>query len=308
VSDPIKTICPYCGVGCGLEVVPTVDDDKIIGIDKIRGDRSHPSSQGMVCVKGATVAESIGKDRLLYPMLRESLDQPFRRVSWEAAFDRLVSEIQRVQTTYGADAICMYGSGQFVTEDYYVAQKLIKGCLGTNNFDANSRLCMSSAVAGYLQSLGSDGPPCCYDDLELTDCAFLIGTNTAECHPIVFNRLRKHHKQNSHVKLIVVDPRRTPTAEVADLHLAIAPGTDIDLLNGIAYLLLEWNYFNADFIEECTTGFAEFVKIVKQYPPEIVALSDLGERPENGGEILGRILSSAVAVVDGDESVERRNG
>ena len=271
MSDPIKTICPYCGVGCGLEVVPTVDDDRIIGIDKIRGDRSHPSSQGMVCVKGATVAESIGKDRLLYPMLRESLDQPFRRVSWEAAFDRLVSEIQRVQTTYGADAICMYGSGQFVTEDYYVAQKLIKGCLGTNNFDANSRLCMSSAVAGYLQSLGSDGPPCCYDDLELTDCAFLIGTNTAECHPIVFNRLRKHHKQNSHVKLIVVDPRRTPTAEVADLHLAIAPGTDIDLLNGIAYLLLEWNYFNADFIEECTTGFAEFVKIVKQYPPEIVA-------------------------------------
>ncbi|MBD2092328.1 nitrate reductase [Microcoleus sp. FACHB-1515] len=296
MSDPIKTVCPYCGVGCGLEVVPTVKGDKITGISKVRGDRSHPSSQGMVCVKGATVAESIGKDRLLHPMLRESLDEPFRRVTWEEAIDRLVTEIQKVRFTWGADAICMYGSGQFVTEDYYVAQKLMKGALGTNNFDANSRLCMSSAVMGYLQSLGSDGPPCCYDDLELTDCAFLIGTNTAECHPIVFNRLRKHHKQNPHVKLIVVDPRCTPTAEVADLHLAIKPGTDIDLLNGIAYLLLEWNYFDADFIEECTNGFAEFVEVVRHYPPERVvdrcgiSVEDLKKAAQYWGESY-RVLS-----------------
>lgn len=296
MSDPIKTVCPYCGVGCGLEVVPTVKGDKITGISKVRGDRTHPSSQGMVCVKGATVAESIGKDRLLHPMLRDSLDEPFRQVTWDEAIDRLVSEINRVRSAHGSNAICMYGSGQFVTEDYYVAQKLMKGCLGTNNFDANSRLCMSSAVMGYLQSLGSDGPPCCYDDLELTDCAFLIGTNTAECHPIVFNRLRKHHKQNPHVKLVVVDPRCTPTAEVADLHLAIRPGTDIDLLNGIAYLLLEWNYFDADFIEECTNGFAEFTEIVRHYSPEVVAdrcgiaVEDLKKAAQYWGESY-RVLS-----------------
>lgn len=278
MSNSTKTLCPYCGVGCGLEVVPPAQPGKAVTRDaagkplwQVRGDRSHPSSQGMICVKGATIIESIDKDRLLHPMMRDSLDEPFRQVSWDEALDRLVERIQTVRQTQGADALCMYGSGQFVTEDYYLAQKLIKGCLGTNNFDANSRLCMSSAVAGYLQSLGSDGPPCCYDDLELTDCAFLIGTNAAECHPIVFNRLRKHHKRNPDVKLIVVDPRRTPTAEVADLHLAIRPGSDIDLLNGIAHLLLRWGYFDLQFIEDCTTDFSKFTEVVQHYPPEVVA-------------------------------------
>jgi ferredoxin-nitrate reductase len=225
----------------------------------------------MVCVKGATVSESLDKDRLKYPMMRDSLDQPFRRVSWDEAFDAIANRIRTVQVTQGADAICMYGSGQFQTEDYYIAQKLLKGCLGTNNFDANSRLCMASAVVGYIQSFGSDGPPCCYEDLELTDCAFLIGTNTAECHPIVFNRLRKYHKQNKKVKMIVVDPRRTPTAEAADLHLAIRPGTDIDLLNGIAHLLMRWGRFDALFIDECTTGFSDYAEVIRHYPPELVA-------------------------------------
>jgi ferredoxin-nitrate reductase len=165
----------------------------------------------------------------------------------------------------------MYGSGQFQTEDYYIAQKLMKGCLGTNNFDANSRLCMSSAVSGYIQSFGADGPPCCYDDLEFTDCAFLIGTNTAECHPIVFNRFRKHHKKNQQVKLIVVDPRRTETAEAADLHLAIHPGTDIDLLHGIAHLLLKHGKIDPSFIDECTSGFTAYAEVLRHYTPEKVS-------------------------------------
>jgi ferredoxin-nitrate reductase len=261
-----KTLCPYCGVGCGLEVVP----DKNQGW-KVRGDRNHPSTQGMVCVKGATVAESIRTDRLLYPMIRETLDQPFRRASWDEALDIIVNRIQTIRSSSGPDAICIYGSGQFVTEDYYVAQKLLKGCLGTNNFDANSRLCMSSAVSGYVQSFGADGPPCCYDDLELTDCAFIIGSNTAECHPIVFNRLAKYHKKNPNVKMIVVDPRRTPTAEAADLHLAIKPGTDIDLLNGIAYLLLRRRVIDADFIQECTANFTAFAEVISSYTPDVVA-------------------------------------
>ncbi|MBD2104130.1 nitrate reductase [Leptolyngbya sp. FACHB-261] len=278
MTDSIKTLCPYCGVGCGLEALPPAQMGQATHRDeqgkpswKIRGNRAHPSSQGMVCVKGATIIESIDQDRLLHPMVRDSLDEPFRQTTWDDALDRIVNRIQTVRYRQGADALCLYGSGQFVTEDYYTAQKLFKGCLGTNNFDANSRLCMSSAVAGYLQSFGADGPPCCYDDLELTDCAFLIGTNTAECHPIIFNRLRKHHKANRQVKLIVVDPRRTSTAEAADLHLAIQPGTDIDLLNGIAHLLLQWGCVNYEFIDECTSGFPALAELVQHYPPSVVA-------------------------------------
>ncbi|NDJ19274.1 molybdopterin oxidoreductase family protein [Myxacorys almedinensis] len=278
MAEPTKTLCPYCGVGCGLEVMAPAQPGKAVNRDKdgtpiwfVRGDRTHPSSQGMVCVKGATIAESLHKDRLRYPMMRESLDQPFRQVSWDDAIVAIVNRIQVVRFTQGPDAICMYGSGQFQTEDYYIAQKLIKGCLGTNNFDANSRLCMSSAVSGYIQSFGADGPPCCYDDLDETDCAFLIGTNTAECHPILYNRLRKHHKKHRNVKLVVVDPRRTATADGADLHLAIKPGTDIDLMNGIAYLLWRWHDLDHAFIETHTNGFDQFVEVIRHYPPPVVA-------------------------------------
>ncbi|MGK7911199.1 MAG: molybdopterin oxidoreductase family protein [Synechococcus sp.] len=278
MADMTKTLCPYCGVGCGLEVAPPAVPGKPINRDaegnpvwRVRGDRAHPSSRGQVCIKGATVAESLDKNRLLHPMMRDSLDESFRRVSWDEALNRIASEIRSTLATKGPEGICMYGSGQFQTEDYYTAQKLLKGCLGTNNFDANSRLCMSSAVAGYIQSFGSDGPPTCYDDLENTDCAFLIGTNTADCHPIVFNRLRKHHKKNRNVKLIVVDPRRTATAEAADLHLAIRPGTDQHLLNGIAHLLMRWGAIDTVLIDECTEGFSQFAEIIQHYPPELVS-------------------------------------
>lgn len=250
---------------------PITRDEEGTPVWQVRGDRAHPSSQGMVCVKGATIGEVLHKDRLRSPMLRDSLDQPFREVSWEEAYSRIVQEIQAIRHSDGPDALAMYGSGQFQTEDYYAAQKLFKGCLGTNNFDANSRLCMSSAVAGYIQSFGADGPPCCYEDLDETDCAFIIGSNAAECHPIVFNRLRKHHKKNRHVKLIVVDPRCTATAEGANLHLAIRPGTDIDLLNGIAHLLLKWRTVDFAFMEDCTSGFPQYADVIQHYPPEVVA-------------------------------------
>ncbi|MGB0560653.1 MAG: molybdopterin oxidoreductase family protein [Spirulinaceae cyanobacterium] len=278
MTETTKTLCPYCGVGCGLEVQPpalpgraTHRDSQGNPIWRVRGDRDHPSSQGKVCVKGATIAESLDRDRLKYPMLRDRLDDPFRRVSWEVALDRVAEKIQAARDRHGPDSICMYGSGQLQTEDYYTAQKLLKGCLGTNNFDANSRLCMSSAVAGYIQSFGADGPPCCYDDLEATDCAFIIGANMAECHPIAFNRFIKHHKRKRRVKLIVVDPRKTPTAEPADLHLAIRPGTDLVLLHGIAHLLLKWGTLNTYFIEEHTRGFATYTQLLQKYPPEKVA-------------------------------------
>lgn len=277
MADAAKTLCPYCGVGCGLDVLPPAQPGRPVNRDEqgnpvwqARGDRNHPSSKGQVCIKGGTVGDSLDKDRLLHPMMRETLDQPLQRVSWEQAIERIASEILKTLADKGPDGIAMYGSGQFQTEDYYTAQKLLKGCLGTNNFDANSRLCMSSAVAGYIQSFGSDGPPCCYDDLEQTDCAFLIGTNTADCHPIVFNRLKKYHKKNRKVKMIVVDPRHTDTAKAADLHLAIKPGTDIALLNGIAYLLLKNGWIDPGFIESCTDGFSDYAQVIKSYPPERV--------------------------------------
>ncbi|UFP92887.1 molybdopterin oxidoreductase family protein [Gloeobacter morelensis] len=253
-----KTLCPYCGVGCGLEVSAA---------GRVRGDRAHPSTLGMVCVKGATVLESIPKDRLLYPMVRARLDEPFRQASWEEALALVVGRLRAASP----ESLCFYGSGQFVTEDYYVAQKLFKGCLGSNHIDANSRLCMSSAVSGYLQSLGSDGPPACYDDLDLADCAFLVGTNTAECHPVLFNRLLKHRKQDLNSRLVVVDPRATPTAKAADLHLAIRPGSDIELFNGIAHLILQWDRADQRFIDAHTQGFAAMAEVVRHYPPEAVA-------------------------------------
>jgi ferredoxin-nitrate reductase len=278
MSDSTKTLCPYCGVGCGLEVAPPARPGKPVNRDskgrpiwRVMGDKTHPSSQGMVCVKGATIAESLDEGRLMYPMMRERLDQPFQQVSWDVAFDRLAAEIRHTMMEKGGDGICMYGSGQFQTEDYYIAQKLLKGCLSTNNFDANSRLCMSSAVSGYIQSFGADGPPCCYDDVDQTDYAFIIGANAADCHPVLFNRLHKRHKKDSKVKMVVVDPRRTATAAAADLHLAIKPGTDIDLLNGIAYLLIKWDKIDQNFINQHTDNFADFVKVAKQYPPEQVA-------------------------------------
>ena len=269
VTSPAKTACPYCGVGCGLEVLPAPKNSK--KGPKVRGDRAHPSSEGMVCVKGATILESLDKDRLLYPMMRSSLEDDFRRVTWDEALEAIAQQIQTTLKTLGPRGVCMYGSGQFLTEDYYVAQKLMKGFLGTNNFDANSRLCMSSAVSAYKQSFGSDGPPCCYEDLELTDCLFAIGTNTADCHPIVFNRFRRHHKNNPDVKLIVVDPRKTATAKVADLHLAIRPGTDVDLLYGMGYLLWQWGAIAPDYIANHTAGFEDYCDRIKDFPPEVVA-------------------------------------
>ncbi len=278
MADLTKTLCPYCGVGCGLEAAPPARPGKPVTRDskgrpiwKVVGDKTHPSSLGMVCVKGATVAESLDEGRLLYPMLRDRLDQPFERVSWDVAFDRITSNIRQAMLEQGGDSICMYGSGQLQTEDYYVAQKLLKGCLSTNNFDANSRLCMSSAVSGYIQSFGADGPPCCYDDIDQTDYAFIIGSNMADCHSVLFNRLKKYHKKNNHVKIVVVDPRRTATAEAADLHLAIKPGSDIDLLNGVAYLLISWGKIDRDFIQRHTDNFEAFAEVASHYTPALVA-------------------------------------
>jgi ferredoxin-nitrate reductase len=238
-----------------------------------RGDRQHPSSLGQVCIKGATVGETLASGRLRQPLFRTNLSDNFEPISWDNALDRITHQIRLSMEQRGdANGIAMYGSGQFHTEDYYVAQKLMKGALGTNNFDANSRLCMSSAVAGYTRSLGSDGPPCCYDDLDHCSVAFLIGTNTAECHPVLFQRLLKRKKRNpGSVTIVVVDPRRTDTAKAADIHLPIAPGSDLALLHGIAHLVLRENGQDPAFIDDHTENYEAFFDVVARWTPRRVA-------------------------------------
>ena len=267
-SGNARAQCPYCGVGCGLDLKPPAE---LGGSWVARGYRHHPSSLGQVCIKGATVGDTLAGNRLTTPLFRERIDQSLRPISWDEAFERIVAQIRLVQHDLGPHGLAMYGSGQFLTEDYYLAQKLFKGALGTNNFDANSRLCMSSAVAGYARSLGTDGPPCCYDDLDTADTVVLIGTNTAECHPVLFQRLLKRkRKQNEALRLIVVDPRQTATSDAADLHLPIRPGTDLVLLHGIGHLLLRQGRLDWASIESSTEGFADLAALLEDWTPERV--------------------------------------
>ena len=275
LAGPARAQCPYCGVGCGLELKPgdpAPEAEPGSASWSVRGDRQHPSSLGQVCIKGATVAETLDQNRLVQPQWRERLDQPFRPIDWEQAFAILLNQIEQTLASSGPSGLAMYGSGQFLTEDYYVANKLFKGALGSNNFDANSRLCMSSAVAGYARSLGSDGPPCCYDDLDLADLVVLIGTNTADCHPVLFQRLLKRkRKAKEALQIVVVDPRATATSDAADLHLAIRPGTDLALLHGIGHLLLRQGAIDRAFVDQHTQGFAALETLWQAWTPERVS-------------------------------------
>ncbi|MEA5416031.1 molybdopterin oxidoreductase family protein [Synechococcus sp. BA-132 BA5] len=272
-DGPARSQCPYCGVGCGLEMKPpTAAAAGSEAIWAARGDRRHPSSLGQVCVKGATVGETLHRNRLTTPLYRQRTDQPFAPISWDRAFDLLEAQVRQTLAAKGPSGIAMYGSGQFQTEDYYVANKLFKGALGSNNFDANSRLCMSSAVSGYVRSFGSDGPPCCYDDLNLADTVLLIGTNTAECHPVLFQRLLKRkRKQKQALQIVVVDPRATATSDAADLHLAIRPGTDLALLHGLGHLLLEMGGVDRAYVQASTEGFEALVELWALWTPETVS-------------------------------------
>ncbi|WP_216912751.1 MULTISPECIES: nitrate reductase [unclassified Synechococcus] len=273
-DGPARAQCPYCGVGCGLEMKPPAPaTEGGAAIWTARGDRHHPSSLGQVCVKGATVGETLHRNRLTTPLYRPRTDQPFEPISWDRAFDLIEAQVRRTLAEQGPDGIAIYGSGQFLTEDYYVANKLIKGALGSNSFDANSRLCMSSAVSGYVRSFGSDGPPCCYDDLDQADTVLLIGTNTAECHPVLFQRLLKRkRKQKQDLQIVVVDPRATATSDAADLHLAIRPGTDLALLHGLGHLLLEQGAVDRAYVAASTEGFEALAELWAGWTPEKVSL------------------------------------
>jgi anaerobic selenocysteine-containing dehydrogenase len=239
-----KSYCPYCGVGCGLLAKVQAG-----AVTRIKGDPDHPLSRGDLCLKAVYLPEILRTpDRLIYPQVRQCQDEPFKRVSWQQAMTYLANRFRGIIDEHGPDAVAFYGSGQLTTEEYYVANKLAKGFIGTNNFDTNSRLCMASAVAGYKTSLGSDGPPASYADIDEATCMLLVGTNTADCHPVIFKRI-KERKQRApkNVTIIAVDPRRTETADFADLHLPIRPGTDVALLNSMLCVLIEENLIDREF-------------------------------------------------------------
>jgi assimilatory nitrate reductase catalytic subunit len=262
-----KSICCYCGVGCG--VIIESREGKII---HVKGDPDHPANFGRLCTKGSTLHLSAKLDnRALYPEMRLSREATRKRVSWDDSLDYLSEKFAQTIEKYGPDSVAFYISGQLLTEDYYVFNKLAKGLIGTNNVDTNSRLCMSSAVAGYKATLGADAPPACYEDIDYADCLFIAGSNTAFAHPIIFRRIEDAKAKNPNLKIIVVDPRRTDTAQAADLHLAILPGTDVALFNGLLHVMLWEGLLDMAYINAHTNGFDALKDTVREYTPKMVA-------------------------------------
>lgn len=259
VNNTYKTTCCYCGVGCGI----LVSQDKR-GQIKVQGDPQHPVNRGMLCSKGLNLHYTVmdQSDRLLHPQLRWKKDQPLQQVDWDTALEKAATVFRSFIAEHGPNSVGFYVSGQCLTEEYYLVNKITKGFIGTNNIDTNSRLCMSSAVAGYKLSLGEDAVPICYDDIELADCFLIAGANPAWCHPILFRRIEAHKARNPGVRIIVVDPRKTQTAEMADLHLQINPGTDIVLYHAIARGLIENNFIDESFIAAHTEGYDALKKKV----------------------------------------------
>ena len=266
-----RSTCPYCGVGCG--VIIDSDGPQITGV---RGDPDHPANFGKLCTKGSTLhltaTPAITRQtRLLQPMQRLRRGHAPVALGWDAALDRVAGEFGRIVRDHGPDAVGIYISGQLLTEDYYVFNKLAKGLIGTNNVDTNSRLCMSSAVAGYKLTLGADAPPACYDDVDHAQCLFIVGSNTAYAHPILFRRIEAAKQRNPAMKIIVADPRRTDTAELADLYLPLQPGTDVMLFHGLLHIMLWEGWTDAAYIASHTSGFDELKDLVRDCTPDVVA-------------------------------------
>ena len=215
-----ESVCPYCGVGCRLRFEGQGNQ-----VLRVRGVENAPANLGGICAKGAQLGPTIHTaDRLCRPQLRLGRHDDFRAVDWDTVLRYMREIFVNILRTHGPDAVAFYGSGQLDTETVYLVNKLFKGHLGCNNTDSNSRLCMAAAVAGYKTSLGSDGPPVCYDDIEEADVLLVMGSNMAEAHPVTFDRIRASKKARPHQTLIVIDPRRTITAAAADLHIPVAPG------------------------------------------------------------------------------------
>jgi assimilatory nitrate reductase catalytic subunit len=264
-----QTTCPYCGVGCGVDVEVTISQSG--GADSIgmqlNATPEHPANYGRLCVKGSKLAETNGQgNRLLEPEIGG------RQVPWDEAIEHIANRFKSIIQQHGPEAIAFYVSGQLLTEDYYVANKLMKGYIGSANIDTNSRLCMSSAVAGYKRAFGADAVPCCYEDLEQTELLVFVGSNAAWTHPVLYQRIERAKKLNPMMKVVVIDPRRTATCELADLHLALKPGTDVAIFNGLfRFIATNDSYIDRAFVVKHTNDFGECLTTSSKWHLEKVA-------------------------------------
>ncbi|MEZ5578602.1 MAG: molybdopterin-dependent oxidoreductase [Candidatus Competibacteraceae bacterium] len=271
-GEMVRTTCPYCGVGCGVKV--TIDAD---GGARVAGDETHPANYGRLCSKGAALGETLSlDDRLLYPEIAG------QRVSWDEAITKIANGFCRALLKHGPDAVAFYVSGQLLTEDYYVANKLMKGCLGGANIDTNSRLCMSSSVAGHKRAFGTDTVPGCYEDLEEADVVVLVGSNLAWCHPVLYQRiLAARERRGGKPSLVVIDPRRTTTCDVAETHLPLKPGSDTALFNGLLVHLYQQNRLDPEFLDEHVAGFWSAYQTAKEVAPNVPAVAARTGLPES---------------------------
>ncbi len=263
-GETVRTTCPYCGVGCGVKV--TVNPD---GGAWVEGDEQHPANFGRLCSKGAALGETLSLDgRLLHPEIHG------RRATWDEALDAVAEGFRRVLAEHGPDAVAFYVSGQLLTEDYYVANKLMKGGIGGANIDTNSRLCMASSVAGHKRAFGTDTVPGCYEDLEEADLVVLVGSNLAWCHPVLYQRLvAARGRRAGKPKLVVIDPRRTATCEAAETHLPLKPGSDTALFNGLLVHLYQQDRLDPEFLERHVAGFWPAYRAAKEVAPNIPAVA-----------------------------------
>jgi assimilatory nitrate reductase catalytic subunit len=260
MSETVRTTCPYCGVGCGLTVSPT---------GRIEGDRDHPANFGRLCSKGAALAETLGEEeRLLHPMIHGE------RADWADAIDLIADRFAQTIKLHGPDSVAFYVSGQFLTEDYYVANKLMKGFIGSGNIDTNSRLCMASSVAGHVRAFGGDVVPGNFEDFEQADLVVLVGSNIAWCHPVLYQRLMAARADRG-TKIVVIDPRRTATAEQADVHLALRPGSDVALFAGLLAHLVDNDAIDHNWIDQHTSGFEPTLAAARAASHDLVAKTDL---------------------------------
>src|ERR1700746_2015024 len=245
----VSTTCPYCGVGCGVLATPDGS-----GGAAISGDPEHPANFGRLCSKGSALGETLGDGgRLLHPMIRRSTGA-LAPVAWSDALDHVAHRFKHIVARDGPGAVAFYLSGQLLTEDYYVANKLMKGFVGSANVDTNSRLCMASSVAGHRRAFGADTVPGCYEDLDEADLMILVGSNAAWCHPVLYQRMLVN-RQKRGARMIVIDPRRTDTAEDSELFLGLKPGTDTALFAGLLVHLADNGALDRDYIEDHTSGF-----------------------------------------------------
>lgn len=263
-DNTVASICCYCGTGCGVRVSPQGD-----GTITVTGDPQHPANFGRLCSKGRTLGESAGRSsaRLLRPTLRLAKGELAQPVSWDSALDAVSSKLAATIAEHGPDAVGFYLSGQLLTEDYYLFNKLARALVGTNNIDTNSRLCMSSAVTGYKRTLGADAPPACYEDFDHAGCVFIAGANMAHAHPVLFRRLEEAKAANPDMKIIVADPRRTDTASIADLYLPVLPGTDVALFHAMLNVMIWEELIDRDYIAQHTEGFAVLRARLREFTP-----------------------------------------